>query len=98
MKRLTALLLFTVLLTCTVFLSSCKRNEAEDYAAALLDRCIACEADAVAGTDQSGFDLRIPGFGHITMQISKHQYTPFRLQSKCADVTAEIGTDHCILP
>ncbi|MBR5871592.1 MAG: hypothetical protein IKZ09_11215 [Clostridia bacterium] len=56
MKRLTALLLFTVLLTCTVFLSSCKRNEAEDYAAALLDRCIACEADAVAAV--MGYDVQ----------------------------------------
>ena len=57
MKRLTALFLLTALLFCTLSLSSCKRNEAEEYAAAMLDRCIACEADAVAAV--MGYDVQV---------------------------------------
>ena len=45
-KRLISLIL--ALCACTLLLSSCGQNEAEAAAADLLDRCIACEADAVA--------------------------------------------------
>ena len=55
MKRLTALFLLTVLLSCTLLLSSCGKNDAEKAAAALLDRCIACETDAAA--EVMGYDM-----------------------------------------
>ena len=55
MKRLTALILLTVLLSCTLLLSSCGKNDAEKAAAALLDRCIACETDAAA--EIMGYDI-----------------------------------------
>ena len=55
MKRLTALFLLTVLLSCTLLLSSCGKNDAEKAAAALLDRCIACEVDAAA--EVMGYDI-----------------------------------------
>ena len=55
MKRLTALFLLTVILTLTLSLSACGQNEAEKAAAALLDRCIACEPDAVAAV--MGYDV-----------------------------------------
>lgn len=55
MKRLTALILLTVLVSCTLLLSSCGKNDAEKAAAALLDRCIACEADAAA--EVMGYDI-----------------------------------------
>jgi hypothetical protein len=55
MKRLTALFLLTVLLSCTLLLSSCGKNDAEKAAAALLDRCIACETDAAA--EVMGYDI-----------------------------------------
>ena len=52
-KQLISLLL--VLCTLTALLSSCGQKEAETAAAALLDRCIACEADAVAAV--MGYDV-----------------------------------------
>lgn len=55
MKRLTARILLTVLLSCTLLLSSCGKNDAEKAAAALLDRCIACETDAAA--EVMGYDI-----------------------------------------
>ena len=55
MKRLTALFFITILLLGTLTLSSCGKNEAESAAAALLDRCIACEADAAA--EVMGYDI-----------------------------------------
>lgn len=55
MKRLIFLILILVLPACTVVLSSCGKNEAEAAAADLLDRCIACETEAVAAV--MGYDI-----------------------------------------
>ncbi len=55
MKRLISLMLISVLCICMVLLSSCGKNEAEAAAADLLDRCIACETDAVAAV--MGYDI-----------------------------------------
>jgi len=55
MKRLISLILISVLCICTPLLSSCGQNEAERAAADLLDRCIACESDAVAAV--MGYDI-----------------------------------------
>lgn len=55
MKRLISLILILVLCTGTALLSSCGQNEAEAAAADLLDRCIACETEAVAAV--MGYDI-----------------------------------------
>lgn len=52
-KRLISLIL--TLFICTALLSSCGQNEAEIAAADLLERCVACEADAVAAV--MGYDI-----------------------------------------
>lgn len=52
-KRL--ILWILVLCTCTALLSSCGKNEAERAAAELLDRCIACDTEAVAAV--MGYDI-----------------------------------------
>ena len=52
-KRL--ILWILTLCTCTALLSSCGKNDAELAAADLLDRCIACDTEAVAAV--MGYDI-----------------------------------------
>lgn len=55
MKRLILLFLLTAVLITTGFLSSCGYNEPEQAAAALLEGCVACQADAFAAV--MGYDI-----------------------------------------
>ncbi len=72
MKRLIPLILISLLCTCTILLSSCGQNEAEAAAADLLDRCVACETEAVAAI--MGYD--------ILALTDIEQYTLSRMQYK----------------
>ena len=54
MKRLFACFL-TILTLCPILLASCGKNEPEQAAADLLDRCIACDTQAVAAV--MGYDV-----------------------------------------
>lgn len=69
-KRL--FLLILVLCTCTALLSSCGQNEAEAAAADLLDRCIACDPEAVAAV--MGYDiLSLTDIERYTLSRMKYQ-------------------------